>query len=286
LHRYLYAYGNPGVYIDPNGHFLLPVHEEIVERAASSKINQINNRNKGGISHTRHRLFASGLKAGSVQPDIPEGKIGALKTFDLEYSKKGGWKGVLQKDHNKKSLTYRSHFGDLQHWHFMRNDEKDPVKLRGKVIDRMVILTKESRSLLDTNPEEAGYRLGKALHTVHDSYTRSHVQRDKDGNIERIQDYKEQDHIKHGTADTKDNKIDIDKAVHASEQIITYATDKEFDEEEYREYLRNKIFKFKGEDKGKIEVDMGGTHEDFAKEEKPKEVEQIDDDSWLDPGGA
>ena len=143
----------------------------------------------------------------------------------------------------------------------MRYDEDDPVAYKKTVVDRIVSLTKEARAkLTKEDPKGAGIKLGEALHTVHDSYSDAHTQRNEGGEITRIQDYSHQDSGKHKTADvdTEANQKNIDKAQEATEKIINFTLDEKFDEGEYRKYLEDDLFELEGEKEGEVHVEMGG----------------------------
>ena len=273
LHRYLYANNNPMVFVDPTGLFLVSVHKDIVVRAAENVVTNImelpiQSRRNRKLSPHLFLDFKVGLKRGVSYPDIPDGYLKLLSVFDVEIMDSimnFDPSSHIQQNPDTESNTYRSHLGDLQHWHFMVNEESDATEFQEKVINRVVKLTKESRLLVEENPVAAGVRLGMAIHTVHDSYSDAHAKRDGDGNIVHIQNYRHQDSHRHKTADDDSNKKNIAAAENVTQEIINFTITKEFDEAKYREYLKNHVFKLKGQEKGKIQVELGGTHKDFEK---------------------
>lgn len=256
-HRYLYAYGNPTVYVDPTGNYSLPAHMKMtVDVAMDKDFIKYYPKNKLFSFESERAKFARGMKRGVQYPDMPEGVAGMWKVFNLDKT--------IEKNAPRDSLTYKSHVGEKQYWHGMVYDEKDPVKFQKKLINRVVRLTKESRSA-KSNYETAGFILGKAAHTIEDTYSKSHVVRNFDMEIIQFQDYTSQDHDKHSEADS--DKKYHEHAKESIKGIIKYTLQEDFNEKEYKEYLRNKVFPLKGQDEGNVQTEMGGTHMKYEHED-------------------
>lgn len=145
-------------------------------------------------------------------------------------------KGELTEE-QEKSDTFRTHYGDLQFWHAMTDGTDTAQGLKKKIMDRIRSLLKES--IMDKNGKRRkcplGLPLGKALHTIQDAFSPSHVERNRAFQITRYQDYSKQDSHKHG--DTKglgDQKLgrEYTAATNATKVILNmvYFEDKTVEE--------------------------------------------------------
>jgi hypothetical protein len=176
--------------------FTPAVHEMITQQALQeSHADEGAGQGHHGAQALGYRRAFRLLIEGTTYPDKPEGmiKLGGI------YGRHKG--GTLTED-DKKSLTYRSHYGDLQIWHSMA----PPGMTRPKDI-RAAILA-EAGKLYDeaTNPEgtdeSRANALGTILHMIQDGYSPAHVERDTEtGEIIKFNDYSQQDPAEHAEAE-------------------------------------------------------------------------------------
>ncbi len=68
--------------------------------------------------------------------------------------------------------------------------------------------------------KQSGVELGKLLHTIQDSYSRSHVSRDSSGQVTMFQDYTVQSGKKHGGADKDFGSLEFNLALVASQEMV------------------------------------------------------------------
>jgi hypothetical protein len=186
-----------------------------------------------GYDATSDKAFIDGLMKGSYYPDVPE-----ERWWD------GGLVGLWYYcDGDPACLTARSHEGDLSYWHSMAV----PGVTKPQVMQKLMvnwICKQYSIALAATDPKTRGEQIGRALHTLQDSYCLSHTTREfwmemelgQDGRyhlvqgfgrITRFQDYSKQDHAKHREQDmmpdlngSGDHNIAGKCAVDASAQIL------------------------------------------------------------------
>jgi hypothetical protein len=158
---------------------------------------------------------------------MPEGKLKVGASLGTD----GLW--------DQKSLTYRSHLGDLAYWHAMSVPNWLPSRIQEEMIDRIRIKFLAARR--EVKGESQGFELGKALHTLEDSYALSHTAREQTvndngtvtfGAITRFQSYGAQDHGKHGKGDVVVDSRDpvsqgsYDAAVAATTHLLEMFRDK------------------------------------------------------------
>jgi hypothetical protein len=127
-----------------------------------------------------------------MAPDMPDGY-------------KSGYNYVFRR---KGTVTERTHFGDLQPWHFMGRAGLDtPNQVKGRAIDfimKNVEMYRGEGSGVSRDKRDS--HLGAALHTIQDSFSAAHVSRDqKTGAISMVQDYSLQDEDLHSGADKKND---------------------------------------------------------------------------------
>jgi RHS repeat-associated protein len=194
---YAYVSNSPINHIDPLGSFKIgspispPTHEAITSRAAARALEKTSAK----LTFVEMLGFTRGLKEGSRWPDMPEGIVKAGSVLGAE--------GKV-KDAEKSSLTYRTHFGDLQYWHSMSSAaDKSAVDVRNKIIAQTSEWYDQGiKHFASGKYDEAGKELGKVLHMVQDSWSPAHVARDpKTGRIAGFQNYSLQDSAKHGEVD-------------------------------------------------------------------------------------
>jgi len=203
------------------------VHESITEAAAK----------KAGIP------FSEDLKKGVRWPDVPSES--AKNETDVPNAVKEYFFGDLKK---QGTILHDSHYGSKQYWHSMvPNDGKthSNKEVRDLIVQQAVAWYEQAQKSNNI------FHLGKALHMVQDSYSASHVMRDKsNGGIVTFQSYDKQDERKHGEADKPphfwENWEDVPgakPAVQASTRILElykhHAPSKDIEK-----YLKSEVFVF------------------------------------------
>ncbi|MFA7350500.1 MAG: hypothetical protein WC009_07035 [Methylotenera sp.] len=162
------------------------------------------------------------------------------------------------------TIANKSHHGEFQIWHSMApNDGTGRVYSNGEV--KNLIIDQAVKWYDQAQTTGNNFHLGKVLHMVQDSYSRSHVVRDENGKIKNFQSYNEQDAHEHGTADKPQIKTVIEnngierqvaedwqkipgtlQALEASTAILklykSSASSKEL-----AEYLRDQVYPFENE---------------------------------------
>lgn len=185
---YQYAFNNPITFKDVTGRFPMYWHE--VHEAVSKQALQ---ENKAAVDHTfkgKADDFRKGIRDGVRWNDMPDG-----------WSSKGiydrGNKGeATEKD--KKTDTYRSHFGENQFWHSMTPPgAKGSADVKGKIMAQANAWFDAALAVKDKDPRAAGELMGHVLHMVQDSWSPSHTSRNKDGTIKEFYDFAKQDSADH-----------------------------------------------------------------------------------------
>jgi hypothetical protein len=198
------------------------IHEQITEQAAkNAKI-----------------PFSTGLDKGTAWPDVP---CENPKSVEVCYV------GTGWNEHTAGTLANRSHHGDLQFWHSMAPTSDKPLN-NGQVVDKIVQQAKAWYAEGVAGPKGNDFPIGKMLHMVQDSYSASHVVRDKEGRVQQFQGYDAQDPGAHSHADKKgkDMKSYLDVpgargALNASTKLLEfYARRAPFSEVE--SYLRQQVY--------------------------------------------
>jgi len=243
---------------DALGFWKLDRHEKITKEALKS----ISCFKKCWNKKCREEI-ERGLVEGSKEPDVPNGWTEFLDVFGWVEFNVGftafGYDvaGIQIYDDITNTLTYQSHFGNSQWWHAMVSNEKSGKE----IVDKMVNLTKQRAADFnnDNGCFSSGKALGFALHTIEDSFSRSHVERDLLGRIKRFQGYPSQDSHKHGEADKEDDSREYSMAVKAVKEILQMVICQKESGLKLENYLRNKVFRL-GRD-----VKLGGSAEEFKK---------------------
>lgn len=201
--------------------------------------------------------YGTSLDEGCAWPDVPCSDEDSVETCYYNT-----WRTL----HDEGTLANRSHYGDLQYWHSMAPAGKHT---NGEVVDLIVKqLRKWFQAALD---QDEIFHVGKMLHTVQDSYSRSHVIRKESKSEElhtkkvvKFQAYDAQDAHKHGEAD-KIQKGGIWKipgaldARKASVEILKmYKRKATLDELET--FLRETVYPFAP---GAKDAEAGGSHQDY-----------------------
>ena len=216
LSLYLSFHLSPAKVIDPYGLWGLSEHIKISLSAAE------------GLDCgccTNRLVFKLGLARGSIFPDVPiRPHLTGATPISLIID------GVM---------IYRSHEGDLSWWHGMaRKDKDDPEEIRQLILDRVAMAAEQAQSSLLCYSQ--GFTLGEVLHTVQDTYARSHTYRDG-GGIKQFQYYRAQDGQKHATGDTADNAAQYAEAVKATRTLLEMILCDKASDEDVRNKLKNEI---------------------------------------------
>ena len=167
---------------------------------------------------------------------------------------------------NTNSIAYESHYGSKQYWHSMSPSNN---LTNQEVLDLIIKQARDWFSKGLTEKEGNGlFHVGKLLHTIQDSYSKSHVIRDESTNeVIGFQNYSEQDEKKHSEVDKDPNNKGVRDAQKASEWILQLYQGCGKDTPECIEnlirYLTNEVYLFK-ESSGNAK--SGGTHEDYKKD--------------------
>lgn len=220
-----------------------------------------------GITLFGGKVHESITKEAAKQADMPYGNmIEGVQWPDApsDDSEKISKSGTLLKMKQPGNIANDSHFGKYQYWHSMTPDDGtgrvySNGEVKDLIINQAVAWYEEAQSSGDT------FHLGKVLHMVQDSYSRSHVVRDENGNIKNFQSYNEQDGHAHGLEDKPQIKTVIEsngierqvpedwqkipgalQALEASTAILKLyksgASAKEL-----ADYLRDKVYPFENE---------------------------------------
>ncbi len=191
---------NPVNFVDQMGQWTQEIHKKISRNALKSKMGILKPLMNGYMN-----VFKIGLEAGSIWPDMPEGPIGAVwNAFDIDVDLKSGLfpyeiDFVEQNNPNRKSLTWRSHFGDLQYWHGMSYRNQSKKMTRHLIIRDVSKWIRLARGFLNDDSKKyskferyllSGRFVGMALHVVEDTYCPGHTERDKETfKIKKFYDY-------------------------------------------------------------------------------------------------
>jgi hypothetical protein len=133
----------------------------------------------------------------------PDGPLGA---------ESAGTYGSIRDEFNSNPGKFlaNSHYGKLQYLHSMSRGGADAAtlatRIKGELLSGFDAATK---AIQGRDYTEAGFLLGAMLHTIQDSYSRSHVVREVGGDerIMHFQDYSAQSPTSHATADAPSYKL-------------------------------------------------------------------------------
>jgi len=218
--------------------------------------------------------LSAGLFEGVQYPDIPDG----LLHLAFAHMDEATYLSVFN---GQPSTTILTHTGRLSYWHAMADTGTDaPRSIEGlppgaqsaimhasaqrlklKIIERVIGFARASQRA--TSCRGKGYLLGQALHTIQDSWSRSHVNRNSDGSILRFQDYSAQDPQKHSRADLDSGSTEWNRAIVYSRLYLQfsmcprYSTDLEA---RIRSMMDHQVLRF-----GATLVRVGGTGNEFSR---------------------
>jgi RHS repeat-associated protein len=207
LNAYLFMRNNPGFYLDADGRF--PVAKGAVD--AVRNLGGRKNYSQGthqsmtieayNRSSFRSTEFRKGLVKGVESIDMPEGAVTALGKLIFE------GKVLPHQFHDDKTIrdatspdskTLESHYGS-PHWHSMSATGSTADQTRAAIVDQLEQWYDASEKAKTVS--ERGEYLGKIAHTLQDSWSKSHVERDASGKILGFQNYDLQDPDVHGSTE-------------------------------------------------------------------------------------
>jgi len=217
---YAYVQQNPWSKFDPKGLYNFFLHRSMTELGALSEYGS---------------AFVTNLQSGVLIPDMPEG-----------YS-------TYTRMKEKGTLSYRTHHGDLQGWHFMGNAGEETAKdVQKKAIDFVMLhvsIYRGAEPTMSKNDREA--HLGVALHPVQDSFSRAHTKRNATTSvIEKIFDYNTQDVDLHKQLDSNRLNREYKMGIEATRNFLDAVVhgvelpdgEKSKDLTVLRGFLENEIF--------------------------------------------
>ena len=196
------------------------------------------------------------LDEGCAWPDMPCENEESVETCYY-----ATWRNVEKEG----TMAFRSHHGDLQYYHSMC-PTGSPTN--GAVVELIIARLKWlyeraiNNSIWPTFQGNGLFHLGKMVHTVQDSYTRSHCWRDDTTKrVVSFQDYNLQDPKKHSEAD-KITAPGVSDALEATTQIMRYFRNRLPFAPEVEKYLRETVYALAPDAAGKT---SGGTRPEYAK---------------------
>jgi RHS repeat-associated protein len=189
---YVYCSGNPTNLTDVTGKYpiswLGKTHETITDEAVSQIPPQLSPRASSD--------FRQGLIEGVRYPDLPDGLTEMAR---VKLAIEAGRGATVES-----SLTFRSHFGDLQHWHSMSSRGiGSATELKKEILDRASELY--DQAITEPDQRRSANYIGRILHTVQDSWSPAHVERAAAGEISGFQAYELQDPSKHSEVEGPKN---------------------------------------------------------------------------------
>jgi len=210
------------------------------------------------LSKESDAIFYQGLRKGVVWPDSPEGsaKLAAMWLKDQIGMKPGTLVNT--------ELTTKSHHGHFGFWHGMATPGLDAKETQLAIV--IWIEEQYKKALAADNPYERGFEIGKALHTLADTYAPSHTVREwREGipmEIKRFQDYELQDPKMHAKGDSIfKNPVAAGMATLKSAELLE-ALRRKVPVEVIRPYLLGRTF---SPLRISEDCESGGTHPDYAK---------------------
>ncbi|MFC1586934.1 RHS repeat domain-containing protein, partial [Planctomycetota bacterium] len=183
--RYIYCDNNPVNAVDPSGLWSVRLHKEMVKDVWGKVMGK-----DSSSPGTWKKEMLEGICAGVEWADIPV-SLGRMGPNRFE-----------QRVLFNLIRVYREHYGDLAFNHSMHYNENTAMEVRDKMINRVKakVFTYWEKG---KKPDffEMGFALGEGIHTVQDSFCKSHAARDGLFDITLFQNYAMQDPKKHAVAD-------------------------------------------------------------------------------------
>jgi RHS repeat-associated protein len=194
---------NPVNFMDPMGLWTFGTHEQMMNESKEETYQLW----KSSFTYLPSFYFKSqygglfeGLLLGSITPDMVEGSSKSTKlisaistTFDIDNLLKLSLKE--QKNPDRNSKTWQSHFGKFQYWHGMTYQLRSAKMTKHLIIKDVTKWLKTARNCLEdpSRSFQAGILIGAALHILQDTYSPGHTERDpKNWKIIKFNNYAEQ----------------------------------------------------------------------------------------------
>ncbi len=246
------------------------IHEAITKNAAK----------RAGVTYDKR------LDEGCAWPDVPCEDENSIETC---------YYNTWENEHKEGTKAYESHHGSKQYWHSMApsgdhtNQEViDLIINQAKIWFKKGIEIKIGDGWFNNGNDDGLFHIGKILHMIQDSYSLSHVQRDKDNNVIQFQGYNTQDADKHGNPDKDGESKGAKDAEDASTWLLAYYKGiKEKNIEinsalfSLEKHLRNSIYKL-APNRGAVRA--GGSLDAYKKTEVKKEIKNDvkDKNDWIE----
>lgn len=228
------------------------IHEAITKRAAK----------RAGVKYDFR------LDEGSAWPDVPCQNENSIETC---------YYNTWNNEHTKGTLAFESHHGTKQYWHSMAPTGNNT---NSQVVELIIAQAKKwFKKGIETDGDDGLFHIGKILHMIQDSFSSSHIQRDKDNKVVQIQSYESQDSDKHGEPDKEEDTKGVKDAENASVWILSLYKiwKKEKDLKlallSLDNYLRSTIYPIA---KNRGEIMAGGSLEAYKKKQIKKADPKIE----------
>jgi RHS repeat-associated protein len=197
--KYAYVESNPVNFLDPLGLWSLTNHRAITLTAFNELMDN-NPSCKCKYKEGQLKAISKGLEEGSTFPDT---------LWEVGHGRER--LGVIE------PLFWSSHLGSRAFWHSMRNDEQSAHELMDKVSKR--IFSQSLQGIVEMDYGKKGFKLAEGLHTLEDTYCRSHVIRE--GNlIKHFQEYSAQSKNKHNREDENTSSIGYNSSITAVKGLM------------------------------------------------------------------
>ncbi|MBI5770482.1 MAG: RHS repeat-associated core domain-containing protein [Verrucomicrobia bacterium] len=226
----LYAMvGNDPInFVDPFGLWQLGNHTRILDNALKGL----------DCNCCNFQELSDGLHEGVLQPDIPGGKVWLVGVYVDAKAMPN-----YARERYKNDETYRSHFGDLQVFHGMHSIELTPQQLQDRLVSLFDTVVSQATALVKQGKcREAGRLIGISLHTLQDSFSRSHIVRNDQWQITQFQNYNEQSGTKHKVADKAVDSPEFKQAIEMTRDYLGRILCKDNDKAALESYVRNRLF--------------------------------------------
>jgi hypothetical protein len=160
------------------------------------------------------------LDEGCAWPDVPCENENSIETCYFNT-----WRNLDKPG----TFAYESHHGRNQYWHSMAPTGEYTNQ---EVIELIITQAKKWFTMgVNTGMGDGGFwnkagddglfHIGKILHMIQDSFSSSHIQRNKQNKIIQIQGYNEQDARKHGKPDKEGHSKGANDAQKYSAKLLT-----------------------------------------------------------------
>jgi len=213
--------------VDPIGFWELSIHTELTEAALRDLKCSFRCCGEG---------FRDGLIEGVYKVDLPKGYAGLADAF-LASKMPGVFPEI------EAGSAYQTHWGELQYLHSMHSVEMTPEQIRESMLNWMALAMSKYRDRVGLDCKGAGLAMGLALHTIQDSYSRSHtVRRPEDMSIVRFQNYTQQKGSAHKVADKESGSAEYLKAKSASLTLLNMMVCDNASDEDVSTWLKSDVW--------------------------------------------